>query len=73
MKIAPEDAAVAEFIDLARSAHIYFDLINNRVTVRAVNPDWKMWAPIRHCLDELGQARIEAYVRSKEHDVARLQ
>ena len=33
------------------------------VTVRAVNPNWRMWSPIRHLLDEIGQARIEAHVR----------
>jgi len=57
------DAHVAEFIDLARSAHVYFEIVQDRLTVRAVNPDWRMWAPIRHLLDEIGVAHIERVVR----------
>ncbi|SFD14619.1 hypothetical protein [Devosia psychrophila] len=59
------DAYVAEFIDLARSANIHFDIVNDRLTMRMVNPNWEMWKPCRHLLDEIGQARIEAYVRGK--------
>jgi hypothetical protein len=57
------DEGIAEFLDMARSANVFFDMINDRLTVRAVNPNWRMWAPIRHLLDEIGQARIEAFVR----------
>ena len=57
------DDGVAEFLSLARSANVFFDIVNDHLTVRAVNPNWGMWAPIRHFLDEIGQARIEAYVR----------
>ena len=57
------DLYVAEFIDLARSAKIHFDIVNDRLTMRMVNPTWEMWRPCRHLLDEIGHERIEAYVR----------
>ncbi|MBN9304401.1 MAG: hypothetical protein BGO82_18675 [Devosia sp. 67-54] len=57
------DEGVAEFLSLARSANVFFDIVHDRLTVRAVNPNWRMWAPIRHLLDEIGPARIEACVR----------
>ena len=59
------DAYVAEFVDLARSANIFFDIVNDRLTMRAVNPNWAMWKPCRHLLDEIGQERLEAYVRAQ--------
>ena len=62
------DAYVAEFIDLARSANIHFDIVNDRLVMRAVNPNWEMWKPCRHLLDEIGQERIEAYVRKQAAD-----
>jgi hypothetical protein len=58
------DRFVAEFLDLAESAHVYFDLVNDRLTLRAVNPIWEMWRPFRYLLDEIGQTRIEQYLRS---------
>jgi hypothetical protein len=57
------DAHVAEFLDLARSANITFDIVNDRLHMRMVNPNWAMWKPCRHLLDEIGQERIEAFVR----------
>lgn len=51
------DRYVAEFLDLATSAHVYFELVNDRLTVRAVNPHWEMWRPFRHLLDEIGARR----------------
>ena len=62
---APElpDRYVAEFLDLATSAHVHFELVNDRLTVRAVNPVWEMWKPFRHLLDEIGARRIEQYLR----------
>lgn len=63
------DALVGEFIDLARSANIHFDIVNDRLHMRMVNPDWAMWKPCRHLLDEIGQARIEAYVRGQNAGV----
>lgn len=60
-----EDHHVAEFIDLAESAHVYFDIINDRLTMRAVNPVWEMWRPFRHLLDEIGSQRIETYLRHR--------
>lgn len=62
------DAHVAEFLDLARSANIHFDIVNDRLHMRMVNPDWAMWKPCRHLLDEIGQARIEAYVRQQARE-----
>lgn len=57
------DRYVAEFLDLARSAHIYFDLVNDHLTMRAVNPYWEMWRPLRQLLDEIGADAIEGYLR----------
>ena len=57
------DAYVAEFLDLARSANVTLDIVGDRLHMRMVNPDWTMWSPIRHLLDEIGQERIEAFVR----------
>ncbi|HEX4298107.1 MAG TPA: hypothetical protein VHZ56_08790 [Devosia sp.] len=57
------DDGIAEFLSLARSANIFFEIVNDRMTVAAVNPNWEMWRPIRHLLDEIGQARIELYMR----------
>lgn len=61
------EAGIAEFIDMARSANVFFEIVNGRLTVRAVNPDWRMWAPIRHLLDEIGVAHIERFVRRTVH------
>ena len=61
-----DDAAIAAFLGLARSAHVYFDLVNDRLTVRAVNPDWLMWTPIRHFLDEIGKDQLEDFIRRHE-------
>lgn len=63
MQDALSDDAVAEFLDLARSAHVTFEIAHDRLHMRMVNPDWAMWSPIRHLLDEIGQERIEAFVR----------
>jgi hypothetical protein len=63
---AVSDEGVAEFIDLARSANVFFDLIHDRLTVRAINPRWEMWKPCRHLLDEIGSHRIEAYLRNRQ-------
>jgi len=58
-----DDAGMAAFLGLARSANVYIDLVNDHLTVRAVNPDWLMWTPIRHLLDEIGKEQIESYIR----------
>jgi hypothetical protein len=57
------DAHIAEFLDLARSANVTFDITEDRLHMRMVNPIWSMWSPIRHLLDEIGHERIEAFVR----------
>jgi hypothetical protein len=59
------DDDVAEFLDLARSANIEFDIVHDRLHMRMVNPKWDIWKPIRHLLDEIGQPRIEAFVRQR--------
>lgn len=59
-----EDRYVAEFLDMATSAHVYFDLVNGHLTMRAVNPVWEMWAPMRHLLDEIGAMRIAEFLRT---------
>lgn len=60
---ALSDEAVAEFLDLARSAHVQFSIVHDRLHMQMVNPNWSMWAPIRHLLDEIGTDRIEAFLR----------
>lgn len=60
---AVTEEGIAEFLSMARSANVFFEIVNDRLTVRAVNPNWRMWSPIRYLLDEIGQARIEAHVR----------
>lgn len=57
------DAYIAEFLDLARSANVTFDITYDRLHMRMVRPNWAMWTPIRHMLDEIGHERIEAFVR----------
>lgn len=57
------DAYVSEFLDLARSANVHFDIVNDRLHMQMVRPNWTMWSPIRHLLDEIGHDRIEAFVR----------
>ena len=61
------EAGIAEFIDMARSANVFFEIVNGLLTERAVNPDWKMWGPIRHLLDEIGIERIDRFVRRTIH------
>jgi hypothetical protein len=63
------DEAVGALIGLSRSANVFFELINDRVTVRAVNPEWWMWRPVSRLLDEIGQKRIEAYLRNAAHSM----
>ena len=55
--------AVGQFLALARSANVSFDLVDNRVVMRAVNLKPRQWQPIRTLLDELGTARIEAFLK----------
>ncbi|WP_127752784.1 hypothetical protein [Devosia sp. 1566] len=55
--------AVAQFLALAKAANVTFDLVDDRLTMRAVKPKWALWAPIRHCLDEIGIEAIEEHFR----------
>ncbi|MDB5621897.1 MAG: hypothetical protein JWR39_460 [Devosia sp.] len=56
--------AVAQFLALAKAANVTFDLVDDRLTMRAVKPKWALWAPIRHCLDEIGIEAIEEHFRN---------
>ncbi len=60
-----EESIVAELLDMARSANVHFELVQDRLTIRAVNPRWEMWRPFRHILDEIGTGRIETYLRRR--------
>ena len=60
-----EESIVAELLDMARSANVHFELVQDRLTIRAVNPRWEMWRPFRHILDEIGTSRIETYLRRR--------
>ena len=60
--LAIEDQGIAEFLSLARSANVFLEPVRGRLTIRAVNPNWEMWKPIRHMLDEIGPGVIEAYL-----------
>jgi hypothetical protein len=57
------DEQVAEFLDLARSANITFAIVHDRLHMQMTNPNWQMWKPCRHLLDEIGHERIEAFLR----------
>ncbi len=67
---ALSEAAVAEFLDLARSANVTFDIVLDQLHMRMVNPVWSMWKPIRHLLNEIGQERIEAFMRRDFYSAA---
>jgi hypothetical protein len=59
---AMPDRYVAEFLDLAKSANIVFEVRHGHLTMKAINPNWAIWRPCRHLLDEIGQERIRAYL-----------
>lgn len=40
--VALTDEDVAEFLDLARSANVTFEITHDRLHMRMVNPDWAM-------------------------------
>jgi hypothetical protein len=61
LRAAPTDQAVAQFLDLARAANVTFELVDGRLVMRATRLDWKLWAPVRHFLDELGIEAITGY------------
>jgi hypothetical protein len=58
------DDQVAEFLDLAKSANVIFGIVNDRLSMRASNPNWAMWRPCRHLLDEIGSERIASYLKT---------
>lgn len=55
--------AVGQFLALAATAGVRFDLVDDRVVMRAINLRQRQWQPLRTLLDELGIAQIEAYLR----------
>lgn len=59
-----ETRAIGQFLGLAASAHVYFDLINDHLTVQAIGADWAAWRPLSRCLDEFGIGAIEHFFRS---------
>ncbi len=56
--------AVAQFLALAKIANVSFELVDDRLVMRAARLDWQSWFPVRRCLDEIGVPAIEAYFRS---------
>lgn len=58
------DDQVAEFLDLAKSANVIFGIVNDRLSMRASKPNWAMWRPCRHLLDEIGSERIASYLKT---------
>ncbi len=59
------DIYVAEFLDLAESANVHFDIVGGRLVMRQVNPIDAIWRPCRHLLDEIGTDRILAYLKAR--------
>ncbi|HZY69274.1 MAG TPA: hypothetical protein VFE52_11835 [Devosia sp.] len=60
---ADEQQAIGQFLALAESANVHFELIGERVVIRAVNPNWMAWSTLRRYLDEIGLPRLEAYFK----------
>lgn len=60
----PADVAVAQFLDLARAANVTFELVDDRLIMRSTRADWKLWQPLRRCLDEIGIEAIAEYFRA---------
>jgi hypothetical protein len=58
------DDQVAEFLGLAKSANVIFGIVNDRLSMHASNPNWAMWRPCRHLLDEIGSERITSYLKT---------
>lgn len=57
----PVDVAVAQMLDLAKRANITFDVVDGRLVMISAHADWKLWPPVRACLDELGVDAIVDY------------
>jgi hypothetical protein len=60
---ADEKLAIGQFMALAEAANVHFELLNDRLVMRMSNPRWKLWAPIRTFLDDVGISRMERYFR----------
>ncbi len=59
----PIDVAVAQMLDLAKRANITFDVVDGRLVLISAHADWKLWPPVRACLDEIGVDVIVEYFR----------
>ncbi len=59
----PVDLGVAQFLDLARAANVTFVMVDGRLVMRAAHMDWRLWRPLRRCLDEIGIAAITEYLK----------
>ena len=59
----PIDLGVAQFLDLARAANVTFVLVEGRLAMRAARLNWKLWRPLRRCLDEIGIDAITEYFK----------
>jgi hypothetical protein len=53
------DLAIGQLLGLADSAQVKLDVIDGRLEVVSANPDWRQWATIKKCLEEIG---LEAVV-----------
>lgn len=60
----PQKLSVAQFLDLARSANVTFHLVDGKLAMRSARVNWKLWSPLRRCLDEIGTEAIADYFRS---------
>ena len=68
-KADPIDVGVAQFLDLARAANVTFVLVDGRLVMRATRMDWRLWRPLRRCLDEIGVAAITDYFKRTTPEV----
>jgi hypothetical protein len=63
----PDDLAVhraiAQFLALARTSNVTFDLVDDRLVLCAARVRWNQWRAIRQYLDEFGIPAIEAFFR----------
>lgn len=69
----PIDVAVAQMLDLAKRANITFDVVDGRLVMISAKADWKLWPPVRACLDEIGvDAIVEYFQRTTSEERAQL-
>lgn len=59
----PIKLGVAQFLALAKTANVTFSMVDGRLVMRSAQMDWKLWQPLRHCLDEIGVEAIADYFK----------